>query len=149
MYGNNNNLVNTWETRAKYSQCCFPLAHWMRAAVSAAAVHYCPLPLSPDRSDRGPLSTQLGSHPQACPGFLTKETSACGGRLCMQISSWNRDGVGRGCVPRDKDCRVYCREHLPSNIDTASREPSFRRVSGIVNALLAEQVSVLQYLMCW
>lgn len=44
---------------------------------------------------------------------------------------------------------MYCREHLPSNIDTASREPSFRRVSGIVNALLAEQVSVLQYLMCW
>lgn len=49
----------------------------------------------------------------------------------------------------DKDCRVYCREHLPSNVDTASREPSFRRVAGVVNALLAEQVSVLQYFMCW
>lgn len=55
------------------------------------------------------------------------------------------NSVGRGCVPWDKDCR----EHLPSDVDTAPGEPSLRRVSGIVNALLAEQVSVMQCSMCW
>ena len=57
----------------------------------------------------------------------------CGARVCTQ--GRGLQGVLQGASAND--------------VDTASREPSFRRVSGIVNALLAEQVSVLQYLMCW
>lgn len=87
------------------------------------------------------LGMLFGYYPHACPGFHTKETRAHGGRVFMQISS-NRGNAGQGCIPKDEDCWVYCREHLPSSADTASREPSFRRVSGALSALLAEQVSV-------
>lgn len=87
------------------------------------------------------LGMLFGYSPHACPGFHTKETRAHGGGVCMQISS-NRGNVGQGCIPKDEDCWVYCREHLPSSADTASREPFCSRVSGAVSALLAEQVSV-------
>lgn len=95
----------------------------------------------------GPQIIWTVAQPPSCPGFLTNGTSAHRGRVCMQVSSCNRDGVGRGCVPRDGDCRGYFRA-------SAQQSPCclygtfLRRGSGTGNPLLAEQVLVLQHL-CW
>lgn len=101
--------------------------------------------------------------PRVVPtGDLSARSSAPGPRHALASLQRQPGHVGDGCACRSppetetvwgegvypRIAWVYCGKHLPGNADTASREPSFR-VSGVVNALLAEQVSVLQYLMCW